>query len=120
MKMLALSWLFVALSTLTAHASGLTITCDSGEDTVKIQVDLAQTKHVVALEVYSQSGLGPNSLESSYVASKSAVSFMDNDSVTIRSVFPIVGEINLDLGQGKAVVVGKSKNLLDLTNCLYQ
>jgi hypothetical protein len=113
----------VTVSFHVASAGTLQVSCKTNtEETVEVYVSTDESKNPAYLEIYNQSGLGPNFLESSYVAIETDLRITPDDQMTLKARFGQFVEINLDfqtreLGQGSMKFKGTEAT--ELKNCTH-
>lgn len=111
----------VAMSFQAVHAGTIQINCETSlDETVKIYVSTDQTKNPAYMEIYSQGGLGPNFLDSSYTASETDLTITPDDQVILSGRFGNRVQVELDSSAKKAGT-GQMKfngtKAIDLKNC---
>lgn len=112
------TFLFLCLGlSLGAQAATMTIDCEGNDFTAKMRVDL-EKKKAHYLEIYSQEGLGPNSLEVSFVASTSALNMDLHDAIQVSAELPTGGKISIENEAG-TMRFSESGQDLPLKNCKY-
>lgn len=112
MKILAILSFFVLSSSVFAASIPLRYTCQSGEDTVKLNLGEFRQMTMAYVEVYNQGGMGPDNLEYSAVATEQTPIFSAGQLVQIDIALPMGGQIFLDISHDlkKAVGVFKATN----------
>lgn len=105
--------IFLIFSVLSFQAFSSTIplhyTCESGEDTVKINMGEYRNLKNAYVEVYNQGGMGPNNLEYSAVATEQRPFYSAGQLAQIDILLPMGGEILLDIGHDLKNAVGTFK-----------
>lgn len=109
MKFLALLALSAFISSAYATAIPLRYSCESEDDTVKINLGEYRNLTNAYVEVYNQGGMGPNNLEYSAVAIEQKPIYSAGQLVQIDIALPMGGEIFLDISHDLKKAVGTFK-----------
>ncbi len=114
--------MLVVMTFQTVKAGTLQLTCQTSvEETVKIYVSTDKSKNPAYMEIYSQGGLGPNFLDSSYVASETDLTISPDDQVTLNARFSNLVNVKLDIGtkSGEGLMTFDGAKAIELSKCSY-
>lgn len=109
MKTFTLLALAVFASQSFAATIPLRYTCESGEDTVKINLGEFRNLQNAYVEVYNQGGMGPDHLEYSTVAIEQTPVYAAGQLVQIDMALPMGGELLLDIAHDLKKAIGTFK-----------
>lgn len=113
----------VAMGFQSVHAGTMQLNCETSlDETVKIYISTDKSQNPAYMEIYSQGGLGPNFLDSSYTASKTDLVISPDDQITLNARFGKIVEVNLNYDAQKAGEGSMKFNgtkAIELKNCTH-
>lgn len=122
MKKVIISILLLS-SLQSAYAGTLQISCDTNTaERVEIYVSTTEAKNPVYMEIYGQGGLGPNFLDSSYVARESDLTISPDDEIQLKADFGSIVKLDLNYSektQGESHIKFKNTKAIELKNCKH-
>lgn len=113
----------VAMGFQTVQAGTLQLNCETSlDETVKIYISTDKSQNPAYMEIYSQGGLGPKFLDSSYSANQTDLVISPDDQITLKARFGKMVQVNLNYDakkMGEGSMIFNDTKAIQLKNCTH-